>query len=346
MTKKVDESSTLAPDGDDVEAVCYLCLDGGLDDADQPLRRDCACRGTDAGYVHLSCLTDFAETKSMQAHGMQEFIKPWEVCPSCHQKYQNDLAIDIATKFVSFVRKQYPDDTRMQVEALYLKQCAFDSILERLKPVQKREAGEIANVLLSLIDRMKAEVSSPLPKRYSLMEAFAFKNHGRIALEEGKEESARRAVVHFENQLEVCEAIGDAEGIACAKSNIAFAKSKYEGGNNEEEVLKASKELYEMQVAEYGEDHEYTIHAGMRYANNLRKANPEREVRELLTKLLAMSKQVLGPHHNTTKAVYNAIIWINFITFIKSSAFVSLLIGVLAMLYQLVKSCHSGSLEQ
>ena len=38
------------------EAVCYLCLDGGADDAGQPLRRDCACRGTDAGFVHLACL--------------------------------------------------------------------------------------------------------------------------------------------------------------------------------------------------------------------------------------------------------------------------------------------------
>jgi hypothetical protein len=56
-------TSSLAS-GDDGEVVCYLCLDGGADEADQPLRRDCACRGTDAGFVHLSCLTNYAETKS------------------------------------------------------------------------------------------------------------------------------------------------------------------------------------------------------------------------------------------------------------------------------------------
>ena len=49
----------------DEEAVCYLCLDGGVDDdSGQPLQRDCACRGTDAGFVHLSCLTDYAANKS------------------------------------------------------------------------------------------------------------------------------------------------------------------------------------------------------------------------------------------------------------------------------------------
>jgi uncharacterized protein (DUF983 family) len=67
------------------------------------LRRDCACRGTDAGYVHLSCLAGFTATKSKQANEMNQFIKPWHTCPSCHQDYQNDLAVDIATKFVSFV---------------------------------------------------------------------------------------------------------------------------------------------------------------------------------------------------------------------------------------------------
>ena len=87
----VDESSHTR-DGD--EPVCYLCLDGGDDDeAGQPLRRDCACRG-------LSCLAAFAESKSKQARSMDEFRNPWGECPGCHQYYQNGLAVDIATKFV------------------------------------------------------------------------------------------------------------------------------------------------------------------------------------------------------------------------------------------------------
>ena len=106
---------------------------------------------------------------------------------------------------------------------------------------------------------MKTEVS-PLPRRYSEIEADAYNVHGRIALDEGTEESARRAVVHFEKLLQVFESIGNDEGIAAAKGNIAIAKSKYEGGsNNDEELLKASQELYELRVAEFGEENEYTI---------------------------------------------------------------------------------------
>jgi hypothetical protein len=283
--------------------VCYLCLDGGVDEAGQHVRRDCACRGTDAGFVHLSCLANYAATKSkgVRDKDMKSFINPWEFCPSCHQKYQNELRIDIATEFASFVRQQYPRDTKKQVEALYVKLCAFTSMLNRLTPIQKREAGVTANVLLSLINRLKGD--APLTRRYSQFEADAYCTHGLIAIDEGTKESARRAVVHFENQLEVCEAIGFARGVATAKSNIAIAQSMYEGDNSNEEVLKASQELYELCVAEYGEEIEYTIRAGRNYAFHLRKANRLDETRELLTKLLVTSKQVLGSDHNTAKSI-------------------------------------------
>jgi len=312
-TEQVDAAS-----GDDGEEVCYLCLGGGADDeAGQQVRRDCSCRGTDAGFVHLSCLAEYAETISKQAKDdMDEFIKPWRVCPNCHQEYQNELAVDIATEFVPFVRRQYPDNTQRQVEALYVKQCALMGMLVRLQPVQKREAGVTANDLLSMIDRMKND--TPLSKRYSFFEANAYHVHGRIALIEGTKESARRAVTHFEKCLEVSESIGDDEGIIIAKQNIAIAKSKYEGGMNSEEFLKASEELYKVRVAELGEESERTIHAGRNYAICLQKANRCDEARELLIKLLATSRQVLGPHHSTTKSVESMLKRINFITLIRS----------------------------
>ena len=110
-------------------------------------------------------------------------------------------------------------------------------------------------------------------------------------------------MVHFENSLQVFKAIGNARGVATTKQNIALAKSKYEYGRHDEELLRASQNVYELRIAEIGEGHEYTIHAGRNYAINLRKANRKTEARELLTKLLATSKQVFGPHHKTTKDV-------------------------------------------
>jgi hypothetical protein len=81
----------------------------------------------------------------------------------------------------------------MQVESLQGKLRALIDMLDRLQLVQKREAEVTATVLISLIDRLKGEVS-PLPMRYIQFEAFAHGVHGQIALDEGTEESARRAV--------------------------------------------------------------------------------------------------------------------------------------------------------
>jgi hypothetical protein len=85
--------------------------------------------------------------------------------------------------------------------------------------------------------------ASPLSIRYPLFEGFAYHTHGQIALDEGTEESARRAVTHFEKNLKVYEAIGFADGIVTAKSNMADAKIKYESGNIDEELLKATQDL-------------------------------------------------------------------------------------------------------
>ena len=191
----------------------------------------------------------------------------------------------------------------MQVESLNAKLVALnDKIFNRLRSVQTREAGVTADVLLSLLERMKSEVS-PLPRRYSDFQAFAYNVHGIIAWDEGTKESARRAVTHFENQLEVNESIGFADGIATAKANIAAAKSKFKGGRNNEELLKASQGFYELRVAEYGEEHESTIWAGNAYAIHLLNFKRWGEARELLINLLATSKQVLGPNHSTTYEV-------------------------------------------
>jgi len=86
-----DVKQPSSPVIDDSAPVCYLCLDGDLDDDGQPLRRDCACRGSDAGFVHLECLAEYAAAKSKQASDMNKFVEPWQVCPGCHIKMSLEL---------------------------------------------------------------------------------------------------------------------------------------------------------------------------------------------------------------------------------------------------------------
>ena len=115
----MDTTSSLASD-DDREAVCYLCLGGGVDDDDAGsavAARLCSSRHRCRISSTSPALLIMQKQKVSRLRGMQEFVKPWIDCPSCHQEYQTELAIDIANKFVPFVRRQYPDDTQMQVES-------------------------------------------------------------------------------------------------------------------------------------------------------------------------------------------------------------------------------------
>lgn len=116
-----------APQQMTVVPLCWICL-GDESETVECLRRDCSCRGTDAGYVHQSCLVKYAEKKSEEMASRDPdnqdhylFREPWEVCPNCHQDYQNDLAVDVSAKFVSFVQRKHPNDQPNLVDALNLK---------------------------------------------------------------------------------------------------------------------------------------------------------------------------------------------------------------------------------
>ena len=67
------------------------------------------------------------------------------------------------------------------------------AMYDRLQPVQRSDAVDAANGILSLIDQMKVN-SSPLSRNYFQLEANAYNTLGRIALNEGTEESAREAL--------------------------------------------------------------------------------------------------------------------------------------------------------
>jgi len=289
---------------------CWICFG---DEADEPelLRRDCSCRGTDAGFVHLSCLVEYAKKKNIAwdedevgCQDMNELTEPWRVCPNCKQDYQNTLSVDIANEFVSFVKRQHPNNMQKHAEGLYLK---LWTLRKSLKPVQIDEVKEVATTILEMIGQLKVE--TPMLPKIMKMEAFTHNGLGLIALREGKEESAKEALIHFEKNLELSTAINYAAGIADAEYNIALAKSKYERCDvrHNEVQLKVCQDLYESYVASYGEEHTCTINTGVQLAIVLWNANRVIEADELLTRLVTVSGRVHGPQHEATK---NAELWL------------------------------------
>lgn len=79
-----------------------LDLHGGKG-ASETMRRDCACRGS-AGWAHLSCLTQNAESKcktatdgnSASGDALNAFTDPWAECNQCKHAFGNQLGEEIA----------------------------------------------------------------------------------------------------------------------------------------------------------------------------------------------------------------------------------------------------------
>ena len=89
---------------------CWICLENGKDDSGQPVVQGCSCRG-DAGHADISCLTQYAETKSMQhfeKDDPERITDPWNECPNCEQEYnRNGVGTRMADGFVSFSRRKF-----------------------------------------------------------------------------------------------------------------------------------------------------------------------------------------------------------------------------------------------
>ena len=240
----------------------------------------------------------------------RQFAQPWRSCPNCKQYYQNELAVELASEFVAFVEGKYPGDLLKHITALDRKLSALISVADCLEPKQREEAKQIANKILSMIEQMKKEHPF-LAKRALKMEAVAYGSLGEIAHMEGTKEGARTAVGYFEKCRDINNSIDDSNGVLAAESNIALAKSEYEGSKaNDEEQLEKSRALYELNVEQYGQEDACTIRNGIDLAIDLSNAKivgciPDAkrmiEGERLLTKLAAISKRVHGPDHNVTK---------------------------------------------
>ena len=77
------------------DATCYICLDGEHDgESSSKLMRGCACRGDSAGFVHIECLAELAESKEASGD-----VDAWIKCGNCKQCFQGALDLEMARRF-------------------------------------------------------------------------------------------------------------------------------------------------------------------------------------------------------------------------------------------------------
>jgi len=141
----------------DGAAVCYICLEEeGADDTkvENPLVRDCSCRGDSAGFAHLPCIIQYAKEKSKQANDMSPaaltaFAVPWQFCPNCKQLYKNKLSLNLTSAFILFAKEAF-GGSRNNAAALWLtpnSDAAFDFDTMKIMAALKSKILSLAQFL-------------------------------------------------------------------------------------------------------------------------------------------------------------------------------------------------------
>ena len=297
----------LLPPADDVNndaPVCYICLDNGPDESGQPIRRDCSCRGADCGFAHLSCLAKFAQQKTEEWDGYSvgDLSEPWVMCPCCLQPHQNELAVDLANVFVSYVVKKHSSDLLLYLFALDHLLCAL--VARSINGIKmKTESIRIANKMLFVIRKLKMDRRYRYDQCIAIIESSVYNRLGQITLVEDFD-GYKKAIKYFEKCRDLAKAVHYSEGVAIADNNIIGTKKVYgKGGISSDEYLKQAQAFYKLQFDVSGQGCVDTLKAGLNVAIALKGTNQRRQAEELLSKLLEISKRCHGPDHNITKLI-------------------------------------------
>lgn len=302
------------PAGDNIAGavICYTCHEPGPDAGGEPLRRDCACRGEDAGFVHLSCLAVYAAYMSRNAETLSGFTTACERCSICKQRFRGRFANNMAIELGTVMEQEYQDDTpsnsRRQVVALGVWLSALEWLPRRLTLAQQDDIMVLANHILSSISRMR-ERGFRVGTCVSKVEAQAFGMMGRVTLCGESRGYAMTACRLFESQLRASGTILDARGVAQAQDNIleAMTHGDYDSCTNSGWV-RIRRRIYNLRVIRLGVGDESTIRAGIDYAHRLQLDDQWGEAQELLEELKVTSRERLGRVHPATVEINRMLV--------------------------------------
>ena len=309
---------------------CWICFEEGSDQLGKPLVRDCSCRG-DAGYAHLACIKEFAQRTSIELNSdrlltddetnvVKRFTVAWERCSICHQRYQHELALELANTLLLFLEDDYPNkggllqQLRYQsnkssvlyilryIDALKMKLEAIRTMAER-KDLDDlfAEGKQAAYKIISMAQQIESIAG---PKEGQPYEAYAYEQIGHFYFR--TQENYEQGINFTEKARDIYSSIGEISSAKRMDTNLAIYKSKHEGRDggqksSDEDKLKNARDLYEHFIQSEGQSTINTITVGLKLCACLHDASHAIECDRLTSKIAAISLRVYGPEHDISK---------------------------------------------
>ena len=286
-------------------ASCYICLENSS--IDQPLLRNCACRG-DNGWAHVACLAEFAARKVTEAQREKDpsidkspFWEFWEICILCKTQYMQNMALAMAEACVEQY-KRLPDTNERRFASLYYLASSRCSV------------GDTDGAL-ELYDRL-LKVCDVLTKTGVDVRMEEGKIHASIAALFFKNNQFKNALTSIERQRELCVAVCGPNSLEVQHvedmKDTMIERVRYKEGEcgHQKGDLAAELVLTRQQFKECREDTTTTnprkrFGLYLRLIVALRKNKKYQECLEKCKELIAESRQIFGSDHPDTQKYEN-----------------------------------------
>ena len=276
-------------------ASCYICLENSVDDNNQPLLRNCACRG-DAGWAHVACLAEFAASKITEREAQREQDTAfdvailWENCTLCKTPHMMNMALAMTEAFVNQY-KHLPDTNTIRFSSL------ITLAMTRCTVGDYEGALEMYNRLRQTCDFLSSEGID-----VRLREVRIFSMMAAVFV---KKKQFNDALLRLERVRELLVAVYGPNSPAVESNNEMMVTVKEERIRIEDrgrtdpaaELVVARQKFKESQERD---EISHRLYIHYRLVNALRNNGKIQESIEQLEKLLAESRQSLGPNHPDT----------------------------------------------
>lgn len=290
---------------------CWICFDDEQGDLG-PLVRDCSCRN-ESGYCHLLCIENWAKQKSQINDTtsncyIEKFTRLWKQCPNCCQPYQNQLAVDMASTFISFVEsKKYPIPPHYEENFFFWVLAEAHNVkliaLRQTPGIFGKHEGEIAlKHARMIISITQLRFGAGAPERILYLEAVAYDCIGCFTATKSTKENLSEAVKYYEKSRDLFKQIGLTSNVRQEADKVFNTKAVLQGDDvSAGQTVRNIEYMYEHAVKSHGEEHPVTISTGIKLAEFLKRSQRWLEADRLLMKLFAISRRVHGTDHQVFK---------------------------------------------
>ena len=311
-----------------------------MNDGKLPVR-NCSCRGDAAGFAHLSCLIEYAKSKSKNLIGTSydnhkknirdnrfedEANGAWHLCPNCEHvesACRNDYGLAVALRVnIESISDVLVERTNFQRIPLS-RSGGDDASLSGVNVALRDEAVFLLKRFMSWVSKeLKSNKSifakfmymPPTSNEYQMYkktmkcDAYANERLGLMYNMDQTKENCETAVKYMKRTQVIFKMLhGCQEEYNMVTANVERTKNtlaRLDGKTSvDHDFSEVKRKVYEYNIRGYGKNHDITIFSGIELSENLRQEKHGIEAQCLATKLSASCRQVLGPNHAYTKRI-------------------------------------------